>query len=53
MNLPIIERHISLRKKRVFSIILDQCLPSLRLQLEGAKTFEETCEKNDNVELLK
>ena len=41
------------KEKRVFLIILDQCLPSLRSQLEGAKTFEETKEKNDIVELLK
>ena len=31
--------------KRVFSIILDQCSPSLRSELEGAKSFEDACEK--------
>ena len=41
------------KEKRLFPIILDQCLPSLRSQLEGTKTFEETKEKNDIVELLK
>ena len=30
------------KEKRVFPIITDQCSPSLRSQLEGAKTFEET-----------
>ena len=34
------------KEKRVFPIILDQCLPLLRSQLKGAKT-EETCETND------
>ena len=33
------------KEKQVFQIILDQCLPSLRCQLEGAKTFKEACEK--------
>ena len=41
------------KEKRVFLIILDQCSPSLRLQLEGTKTFEEMCKKNKIVELLK
>ena len=40
-------------EKRVFPIILNQCSPSLKSQLEGAKIFEETCEKNDVMELLK
>ena len=34
-----------IKKKQVFPIILDQCLLSIRSQLEGAKTFEETKEK--------
>ena len=33
------------KEKRVFPIILDQCSPSLRSQLEDMKTFEEACEK--------
>ena len=41
------------KEKRFFPIILDQCSPSLRSQLEGARTFEETCKKNDIAELLK
>ena len=41
------------KEKRVFPIILGQRSPSLRLQLKGAKLFEETYEKNDVVELLK
>ena len=41
------------KEKRVFPVILDQCLCLLRSQLEGAKMFKETCEKNDIVELLK
>ena len=40
------------KEKQVLPIILDQCSPSLRPQLEGAKTFEEA-QKNDIVELLK
>ena len=32
---------------------MDWCSPSLSLQLEGAKTFEETCEKNEIMEVLK
>ena len=39
--------------KQVFFIILDQCSSSLKLQLEGAKNFQETCKKNNVVELLK
>ena len=41
------------KEKRVFPIILDQRSPSLKSLLEGAKSFQETCEKNDVVELLK
>ena len=35
------------KEKHIFPIILNQCSPSLRSQLEGAKIFEEACEKND------
>ena len=41
------------KEKRVFPIILEQCSPSLRSQLEGMKTFEEAREKNDIVEVRK
>ena len=41
------------KEKQVFPIILDQCSPSLKLQLEGAKHFQETCEKNNIMELRK
>ena len=41
------------KEKWVFPMILDQCLPSLRSQLEGTKMFEEARKKNDIVELLK
>ena len=41
------------KEKCILPIILDQCSPSLRSQLEGMKTFEEAYEKNDIVEVLK
>ena len=41
------------KEKSLFPIILRQCSPSFRLQLEGAKSFENTCEKNDLIEILK
>ena len=41
------------KEKGVFPIILNQCSPSLRSQLEGRKTFEEAQKKNYIVELLK
>ena len=54
INLSIVAWKISPRKKtRVFPIILNQCLPLLRLQLQGAKTFEEMYEMNDIVKLFK
>ena len=33
------------KEKRVFPIILDQCSPSWRSQLEEVKMFQETCTK--------
>ena len=33
------------KEKRVFPIILDQCLPSLRSQLEGAKILKKYVRK--------
>ena len=41
------------KEKRAFPIILDQCSPSLKSQLEGTKNFQETCEKNDVINLPK
>ena len=41
------------KEKWVFSIILGQCSTSLRSQLDGTSKFNETCEKNNIIELLK
>ena len=41
------------KEERVFPIIPGHCSPSLRSQLEGTKSFKDTCEKNDIIEFLK
>ena len=46
-------REFEEKEKRVFPIILGQCSPSLRSQLEGGKGFEEICKNYDVVKLLK